>query len=129
MEKFMRLSRAFCCNVSFVKIGDALAERISLEVFGEKFRPRWDGSSFYALFNILWLQGYYPGTHYYDEERTDVIVPSREEAEYFAQLCCHNDAEDIEKVLHWLDKNGEAETQRATRYGLILWDIRRKDER
>jgi SAM-dependent methyltransferase len=129
IEKLMSLSRAYCCNVSFGKIQDAVAEQISREVFGEKFCPRWDGSSFYALLNIIWLLGYYPELHYYDDVREDAVMPTRSEAEYFAQLSRHYDAEDVDKVLHWLEKNGETKTHRATRYSLILWDIRRRDER
>jgi SAM-dependent methyltransferase len=129
MQKFMRLSRAFCCNVSFVNIKDSIAEMVSGEVFGEPFRPRWNGNGFYALFNILWLRGYYPETHYYEDVWTDIIKPTPDNADYFAQLCRHNDKEEIEKVLHWLEKKGELKTQRVTRYGLVLWDKRRKDER
>jgi SAM-dependent methyltransferase len=129
MQKFMRLTRAYCCNVSFVKIKDQVAEQISRDLFGETFRPRWDGSGFYALLNIIWLLGYYPETHYYDDVRTDPIAATREEAEYFAQLCCHNDKGDVDKVVQWLEEHKETQTKRETRYGLILWDVRRKDER
>jgi SAM-dependent methyltransferase len=129
MQKLILLSRAYCCNVSFVNVSDTLAKQISQDVFGEEFKPRWDGTSFYALLNILWLQGHYPLTHYYDDIREDVVLPVLGEAEYFAQLCLHNNQEDIEKTLRWLEKHGEQRVERKTRYGLILWDTRRKDAR
>jgi SAM-dependent methyltransferase len=129
MQKLINLSRAYCCNVSFVNVGDTLAEQISREVFAESFKPRWDGTSFFALMNIVWLEGHYPETHYYDDIREDVVEPTLAEAEYFAQLCLHNNPEDIEKTLRWLEKNGTQRCRRNTRYGLILWDTRRKDSR
>ncbi|MDR0817703.1 MAG: class I SAM-dependent methyltransferase [Clostridiales Family XIII bacterium] len=129
MKKFMRLSRAFCCNVSFLNVKDSLAEQISHEVFGEDFRPRWDGTGFYALLNIIWLSGYYPEIHYYDDVRDDVILPLPEEADYFAGMCRHNDSDAKDQVLRWLKSNGEMPCHRETRYGLILWDTRRKDKR
>jgi SAM-dependent methyltransferase len=129
MQKLVLLSRAYCCNVSFVNVSDTLAEQISREVFEEEFKPRWDGTSFYALMNIVWLEGHYPETHYYDDVREDIIEPTRGEAEYFAQLCKHYESEDAEKTLRWLEEKGEQRCLRKTRYGLILWDIRRKDKR
>jgi SAM-dependent methyltransferase len=128
MKKFMRLSNTFCCNVSFVNMKDALADRICLEVFGDRFRSRFRGTGFYSLLNIVWLQGYYPETHYYDEV-SDAVISSRTDAEYYASRCRPDDPDGTEKVLRWIEKNGEIRSHRETRYGLILWDIRRKDER
>ena len=36
LHKLMKMSRAMCCNVSFVHVGDTLLERVSRDVFGGK---------------------------------------------------------------------------------------------
>ncbi|MDR0818606.1 MAG: class I SAM-dependent methyltransferase [Oscillospiraceae bacterium] len=64
MEKFMRLSRSWCNNISFAKVTD------NPEISKRSGR---DGTGFYSLFNILWLSGYYPETYYYDESRPGSI--------------------------------------------------------
>jgi len=129
MEKFMTLSRAWCCNVTFVNVKDDLSERISNEVFDEEFTPRRNGYGFYCLLNILWLSGYYPKLHYFDDVRFETIVPSRSEAKYLTENCRHSSDEDIDRVHKWLESHGEMPRNSIVKFGLILWDKRIKDKR
>ena len=126
LEKLIGMSRAFCHNTSFVNVRDSLAERVSQDVFGEEYRPRFDGTGFYALLNLLWLMGYYPETTYYTDYRIDNIVPCEQSASDCASLCGHFEREDTLKVLRYLEKHGEIERHSDYRYGSILWDVREK---
>ena len=124
--KFLKMSRGFCNNVSFVNVSDTLAERVSLDVFGEKYKPRFDGTGFYALLNLLWLDGYYPETSYYTDSRMEVITPSEENAADFATLCGRFESEDAAKVMRYLEKHGDIERQSEYCYGSILWSVLEK---
>ena len=129
LEKLMKMSRGYCQYVSFVNISDSLAQRVSLDVFNEEYKPRFDGTGFYALANLLWLDGYYPETSYYTDSRVETIAPDRHNASSCASLCGRMEPEDTEKVLRYFEKQGELERQSAYRYGSILWDVTVKDRR
>ena len=129
IEKLMKMSRGFCQNVSFVNIRDTLAERVSRDVLGEEYKPRFDGTGFYSLFNLLWLNGFYPETSYYTDSRVEMITPDEQSASNCATLCGRFAPEDAAKVLRYLDKYGEIERCSDYRYGSILWDVRVKDTR
>ena len=129
LDKLMKMSCGFCLNMSFVNVKDTLAERISIDVFGEKYNPRFDGSGFYALLNLLWLSGYYPETSYYSDIRVETIVPSEQHASYCANLCGRSEPEDSYKTLRYLEKYGETERCSEYRYGSVLWDVRLRDIR
>ena len=120
LEKLMKMSRRFCNIVSFVNVTDTLAERISMDVFGEEFWPRFDGNGFYALLNLLWLDGHYPETSYYTETREETVSPDERWASGCAALCRHFDPEDAAKVLRYMEKHGEFERSSEFKYGSIL---------
>ncbi|MDR0838864.1 MAG: methyltransferase domain-containing protein [Oscillospiraceae bacterium] len=129
LEKLIAMSRAWCCNASFVHASDSLAERVSRDVFGEEYRSRFDGAGFYALLNLLWFEGFYPETYYYDDPRVEIITPTEKSAVKAAANCGHDSPEDVQKVLKYLEKLGEIERRSKFRYGSVLWDVRVKDRR
>lgn len=129
LEKLMRMSRGHCCNMTIVHAEDSLAERVMGDVFGETLRTKWDGRGFYALLNLLWLQGYYPETSYYDDVRTETVVPDRRWAKKIAAYCGKRAPEDIDRVERYLTALGPVQRRSASRYGSILWDVRRNDPR
>ena len=129
LEKLMKMSRGFCHNVSFVNIKDTLAERVSLDVFGAEFKPRFNGTGFYALLNLLWLDGYYPETSYYTETRDETIIPGEDSAYGCAALCGRFEPGDSAKVLRYMEKHGEFDRHSDFKYGSILWDVRERDRR
>ncbi|MDR0858025.1 MAG: class I SAM-dependent methyltransferase [Oscillospiraceae bacterium] len=55
MQKVMTLSRSYVCNVAAVASSDG--------------NPRFSGTGFYSLWNLLWLSGYLPETFYYTEHK------------------------------------------------------------
>ena len=124
LEKLIKMSRAYCYNTSFVHAGDSLAERVARDVFNDAYITRFDGEGFYALLNLLWFEGYYPETYYYDDLRTETITPSRRIAEKAASACGRSSDEDIAQVLRYLERLGETERVSHFRYGSVLWDTR-----
>jgi len=129
LDKLMKMSSAMCCNISFVHVGDNLLDRVCHDVFGGEASPRHDGVGFYTLLNLLLLSGYYPETHYYTIETSKHVSPSLMLAEDIAIELGIDSAEDIEKILSYLEKTGETEWRSISRYGAILWDTRICDER
>ena len=129
LDKLIQMSRGFCHNIAFVHVRDTLAERISIDVFGEEYKPRFDGTGFYALLNLLWLNGYYPETSYYTDSRVETIEPNQLNAADCASLCGRFKPEETEKVLRYMEKYGELERYSDYRYGSILWDVRKRDKR
>jgi SAM-dependent methyltransferase len=129
LDKLMRMSRGWCYNASFVYAEDDLAERVSLDVFGERFASRWNGRGFYALTNLLWLSGYYPETTYYDETRDELVTPGLSPATELASRCGREGGDDARRVLQYLEKAGEIRRRSRFRYGAILWDVTRRDRR
>jgi SAM-dependent methyltransferase len=122
--KLMRMSRAYCCDISFVTIVDTLAERVSREVFGRPFQPRWTGQDFYALFNTLLLQGYYPETAYYTDKRDEVVAIDDDGVQVCVRVLGLEAPEDVERVRNYLHALGSVERHSEFHYGLILWDVR-----
>ncbi|MDR0818016.1 MAG: class I SAM-dependent methyltransferase [Oscillospiraceae bacterium] len=127
LAKLIQMSRSHCCIASFVNVRDSLAERVSRDVFGQEFQPRWDGTGFYALNNYLWLSGYYPETAYFDDVRLEQIYPTTEAAAVIAQDC--GSEADTSKVLTYLEILGKTERHSEFRYGITLWDVNRRDKR
>jgi hypothetical protein len=127
LEKLIKMSRAWCYNASFVHASDSLAERVSREVFGRDFRPRWDGGGFYALFNLLWHLGYSPETYYFDDVRDERIIPSERTAARCAAACGeYGENAGVEVLRYFKTLGAEIERRSAFRYGSILWDVRAK---
>lgn len=129
LDKLMSMSRGWCCNMAIVHASDSLAEQVMRDVFGEELHTRWDGRGFYALLNLLWLQGYYPEISYYDDVRDEIVIPNRHWAEKIAAYCGKRAADDIERVEIYLRKLGAVSRHSTSRYGLILWNVTRKDLR
>lgn len=129
LEKMMRMSRGWCCNVTIVHANDSLAERVMRDVYGEELRTRWDGRGFYTLLNLLWLSGYYPETHYYDDIRDEIVVPDHKWAKKIAAYCGKKQPEDIDRVEVYLRKLGDTPRHSTSRYGFILWNVNRNDRR
>ena len=68
VEKVNRISRGWCFNNSFIYRKDFLRNEVMEKAFGLPPRDKFDGSSTYCLFNILWQLGYMPEIRYYKEQ-------------------------------------------------------------
>ena len=128
LEKLMGMCRGYCCNTTIVHAEDSLAEQVMRDVYGEELKSRWNGRSFFALANLLWLRGYYPETFYYDDVRDEVVVPDRRWAKKIAAYCGKREEEDLCRIERYLAKLGEMPRHSASRYGSILWNVNQKDK-
>ncbi len=130
LQKAMRMSRKWCCNITHLWGRNLLRERIMREVFDMDVYNNWTGKQFYSLFNILFLLGYNPETSYSKRHKTYLISPDEEYIDYTMKRMMPPEMitpENTEKVRTWLiensDENGLVrEVQDATN-GTILWDV------
>lgn len=137
LERMMAISRGFCFNSGFAHSTDELLSKIRREVFGldeENFAfSRSDG--FYALWNILWLKGYYPECTYYTEATEWVWKsPAQAAAFYGTGLAKETgDATAEQRILQYLCDIFPADkpfsSNRGYVYGWLLWDVNRCDKR
>ena len=127
LDKLMGMSRGWCCNTTIAHAEDTLARQVMQDVFGEEIHTRWNGRSFFALSNLLWLRGYYPETFYYDDVRVEVVMPDRRWAEKIASYCGKKEEGDIDRVEEYLTKLGSTPRRSASRYASVLWNVNRQD--
>jgi len=124
LEKLMRMSRAYCHSTSIVSKRNSLYERVAYDVFYEKHQSRFEGDGFYALTNLLWVEGYYPELSYYYENKTDAPEPTNELAINAAAACGRYDDKSVGRVRRYLERQGTIERIVEYDYGLVLWDTR-----
>ena len=129
LEKLMEMSRAMCCNVSFVHVEDSLVKRVSRELYDCKVSQRRDGTGFYTMLNLLFLSGYYPETYYYTTETDEPVSPSLELAMDIAFNLRLDSDKDVDLILSHLEKIGETDRHIISRFGSILWDTRMCNKR
>lgn len=133
LEKIMRISRRYCFNSCFVRWVDELEDQIGRDLFNRKSTSSMNshGQWFYSLFNLLWLQGYFPETHYHCQNQEEYVDADEKLASYYAK-CFSKDMLSSEelmiRVLEYLkahaDSNGKVLRKYERWYGWILWDVR-----
>ena len=106
VEKLMRMSRGcwcFCSN--FVSSENSLEIRMAQELFDARAIPRWNARWVYALFNLLFVAGYYPVAHYHTSHKKVHEPASRENAEWYRGCLPqeHHTEESTLEILRWLE--------------------------
>lgn len=136
LEKAEEMSRAYCFNSSFVRANDSVAEAaLSYALPCVKKPPIWNGQSFYALFNILWLRGRFPQVRYYKEYSSERRPAGKELAHLIVERYPENFSADtvIDKIYRYLmnhaDDDGTLLFPIERWYGWILWDVRDSAQR
>lgn len=137
LEKLMAISRAWCFNSCFVNFEDALEQSLVRELLGREpkagWNPHWHW--FYALFNLLLLDGYFPEVTYYREEKIKTVAAGEETARDYARRLSesYDGAQEetliprIKKCLEtYSDSDGMIAYNDVIVYGWILWDIRNR---
>ena len=131
LARLEQASRAYCCTSSFVQATDDIAEAALARLCPPgSFPVRRNGRNFYALLNLLWLQGRFPVVAYHTEQLStrsaadkalaqdilrryrvpgdpDVLLPR-----LAADLAAHADAD------------GRIPCRTMCRYGWLLWNRR-----
>ena len=135
VDKVMEMSRAWCFNSSFINVEDSLLTEISKNVFEKEPFVKWDGRVFYALFNILWLQGFNPYVTYYTEKSQETLEAGMALAERAADnlRISLEDKDAIEKIYRYVmenaDKDGNITYHYESTYVWMLWDVRTQMKR
>lgn len=131
LDNFLRISRGWCFNASFVFSENRLHRRIMQELFDRE--PTRGGAAhtgwFYELFNLLWLRGYYPESSYYRQSRELMLEANEKTARRLADFLL--EAEEVtedstRRILRFLencaDEKGLVAECSETRYGWLLWN-------
>ncbi|MBR5428918.1 MAG: class I SAM-dependent methyltransferase [Firmicutes bacterium] len=133
LRNLLALSRAWCCNYSFVYNVNPLHDRLLEQVFSrppqrcKTSHSQW----FYELFSLLWLRGYYPRADYYKERRDERLPAAQETAE---DLCrrllprVEQTAEAVRRILAFLEQEADGQglvpASSDCWFGILLWDVR-----
>ena len=129
LHKAMALSRGSCLHVTFLDSSDTLEQMLRAKLFPGTPQPsgHWDGRIFCAVFNLLFLEGWFPRTGSFTQTWEEP-VPTRLDAlrPYAQRLSCDtlDEQEALERILSLLRRQELPATyRRTTRYGLTLWDV------
>lgn len=138
LKKAMSISRGYCFNSCFIHWEDELEEQISKAVYGREYKPSQDthGCWYYSLFNLLWLEGYFPETHYHMYDQQVETVINEDLARYYARTFSGDmtaDEKETQKIYSYLKElaaGNKTIKQRTKRwYGWLLWDVRKRHNR
>lgn len=133
LEKAMKICKGYCFNSSYIRWEDDLESKIQQDVLGRKGESAKNnhGKWFYSLFNMLWIRGYFPQTHYYNHEKKERLKVDKTLATYYARELSKNLTvpEDLEeRIMRYLteiaDSEGCVERICNRWQGWILWDVR-----
>jgi SAM-dependent methyltransferase len=125
LEKLMLMSRKWCLCAMVAKKADSLVDKVSRDVFGDERKDPDAGMGFYALFNLLWLEGYSPEVCYIDEDRVEPFSANQETAIKLAFACGRRDSDSAKKIEEYLkDLNSDRSRRIQSRIGLVLWNVR-----
>lgn len=136
LDKLMAISCGWCFNSCFVNFEDKLEQALVREILGQEpktgWNPHWHW--FYALFNLLLLDGYFPEVTYYREEKAGTIAAGEEAARGYAsrlsELYSVPEGGLVPQITKYLefhaDLDGMIARDDVTVYGWILWDTRNR---
>lgn len=138
LDNFIRVSRAWCFNASFVYSENFLHADLMQTLFDRQpRRSRASHShSFYELFSLLWLRGYYPITHYYKQYREIRIAADRDSARRMAGFLLKKEEvtqDNVTRIQRYLEDHADASGHLTDAsdcwFGWLLWDVRERKER
>ncbi len=135
LYKLMEVSRRHCLHISFVHARDDLEDRV-IEALGDladRGSTTMDGRIFYSIFNMLYLDGYFPKTHFYKRAFEDELSYERSLTKRYEKFLNKDVDVDkgrdliIEALKPFVQKDGRIKRRTEECYGFILWDINDKD--
>lgn len=136
LQKLMDMSRGWCFNSCVVRSAGGLEDELAQNVLGGGLRAGRNGhwQWFYALFNLLLLEGYFPETTYYKETKRTVVqadtATARVYAERLARAYGLEEDELFRPVARYLERqadgNGLLSRCGDSWYGWILWNVNSK---
>ena len=138
LDNFIRISRGWCFNASFVYSENFLHADLMQTLFGRAPRRHKASHShwFYELFSVLWLRGYYPETHYYKQYREIQIPADRESAERMAGFLLKTEElneSNIMRIQRYLEEHADSSGLLTDAsdcwFGWLLWNVQDRTER
>lgn len=135
LDRLNRISRGWCFNSCFVHDSDALEDAMAWNILGETPRSRKAGPRmhlhwFYAMFNLLLLDGYYPETTYYTEHKQQRAQVNEALARTYSERLEQDYGRPAEKALRSVreylersaDPDGTVSWDTQCKYGWMLWN-------
>ncbi len=130
MKKAETMSRGWCFQSLFINISNSLADIVLKEALPEELQPvERNIMPFYALFNILLLEGKRPETKYFKEEE-DERAPADDDfvREMLKMAPKASQSEEMtervkEALMKYADADGMVSTHKEWHYGWILWHV------
>lgn len=134
LEKINSMSCGHVFNSCYIYQSDSLEKSIAHEVFHtETAAKRAHSHWYYALFNLLWLQGYFPLTHYFKQDRTETLDCNDMLIRYYTRLFEHvDDIDKQNKIASFLSshsKDNQIVRNTQHHYGWLLWNVNHRVER
>ncbi len=136
LQKLMDMSRGWCFNSCVVRSAGGLEDELAQNVLGREPQAKQSGhwQWFYALFNLLLLEGCFPETTYYKEARRTVVQADAATARAYAERLAraYGLEEDVlfHPVARYLERHADGDgllDRRGDRwYGWILWNVNSK---
>lgn len=135
IEKINRLSRQYVFNSCSLHRQDSIEQCLAADVFHiETLKKRSHSHWYYALFNLLWLQGYYPETHYYKQHRTETLANGEMLVKYYIRLFKDYDIPNKREIISEFlkaqaDSDNNVQREIEHHYGFLLWNVNDRTNR
>lgn len=130
MFKFMDMSRAYCCNTSFVLYHTRLESEARAILGLDPSHPRWDGSQYRGFWTRLYDWGYLPEVHFHEVRGRETVEVTPRLAKALA-FKCKIEGNDEEELAHHIYKglmekadDGVLEDETHIWFATTLWDVR-----
>lgn len=132
LHKMMDMSREWCSSSFALGYESRLDQEILKVLKPDSDNIRHEDEWFYNMFNLLWLEGYYPITDYFTVEAKEAILPDEELVRHRIRRriidadCSDQDIEKVLAHLQDLSVDGYFQEETRNRYGAILWNVNQK---
>ena len=129
-KKMTDMSRKYCFNSTFVHSDVSLENQLARDVYKRPVNNPRDSRGFYAMFNTLWLWGYFPVVTYHREAADEYLKPDRTMAvkldERFNPYASEEETERIYEYLKSIcGPDGTYHYTAEWIYAWTLWDVRK----
>lgn len=135
IEKINQMSREYVFNSCSIHRSDSIEKKLANGVFQiEQLKKRSHSHWYYALYNLLWLQGFFPLTHFFKQNRVEKLDYGEMLIHYYMRLFKSYDIPNKkDKIEAFLKKECDSNFQ-VTRdiehhYGWLLWNVNEQTQR
>jgi SAM-dependent methyltransferase len=122
LRKMSALSSRFCVAARYIEMCDAIVEAFEKEGF--KSNPHQGRDEAWAIFNLVWTEGYQPEIAYLERICNDPLTIDEAMARYNMQM--EDKALLRERLREFINSDGMVESKSETTLALINWNIQKR---